>query len=115
MSRLSPRNRFTSSGSSSSSCSRSVSRWSMTSIRHPETLMHHGARSGVLQELFLLRIEMVLDREGGERGLVEPGENQLLLSRVGVDVADGEHPGYAGLKLLGGDPEGLLLKRQPPI
>src|SRR5579863_4652228 len=92
MSRLAPRNRFTSSGSSSSICSRSAScgfmrMSSRDSIRHPEPLVHDRARGRVLQELALLRIQMMLDGEGGERRLVEARQDELFLARIGVDVA----------------------------
>src|SRR5881394_3516131 len=56
------------------------------SVRHSQTLVHQRARGRVLQELLLLRIQMMLDRERGERRLVESGQDQLLLARIGVDV-----------------------------
>ena len=36
---------------------------------------------------------------GGERGLVEAAEDELELSRIGVDVADGENARGARLEL----------------
>src|SRR5256884_2799053 len=84
------------------------------SVRHSQTLVHQRARGRVLQELLLLRIQMMLDRERGERRLVESGQDQLLLARIGVDVADRKDPGEAGLELLGVDLERLLLERQSP-
>src|SRR4029077_8142757 len=86
-----------------------------TSVRHSQTLMHHRARGGVLQELFLLGIQVVLNRERGQRRLVEPGQDQLLLARVGIDVADGEDAGHAGLELLGVDLQRALLQSEPPL
>ncbi len=58
---------------------------------------------------------MVLHAEGRERGLVEARQDQLLLARVRVDVADREDPGLAGLELLRVDPERLLLQRKAPV
>src|SRR6185437_7295522 len=109
ISRLSPRKRFTSSGSSSSSWSRSAScafivcslarsrlrRLERDSIRDPQPLVHDGAGSRILQELPLLREEVVLDAEGGERRLVEAREDELLLAGIGVDVAHREDPRQA--------------------
>src|SRR5204862_3907625 len=85
------------------------------SVRHSQTLVHQRARGRVLQELLLLRIQMMLDRERGQRRLVESGQDQLLLARIGVDVADRKDPGEAGLELLGVDLERLLLERQSPL
>src|SRR3984893_648291 len=85
------------------------------SVRHSQTLMHHRTGGGVLQELFLLRIQMMLDRERGQCRLVEPGQDQLLLSRVAVDVTHREYSGQAGLELLSVDGERLLFQRQSPL
>src|SRR3954470_1132511 len=84
-------------------------------MRYAETLLHHGTRGRVLQELFLGGIEMMLDREGGQSRLVEPGQDQFLLTRVGIDVSHGEDAGNAGLELLGVDLERLLLELHAPL
>ena len=60
-------------------------------------------------------IHVVLHAEGRERGLVEAGQDQLLLARIGVDVADREDARHAGLELLGVDRERLLLEREAPV
>jgi hypothetical protein len=68
-----------------------------------------------LKELLLLRIEMVLDREGSQRRLVEAAQNQLLLAGVGVDVAYGIYTGDIGLKFLGVDLERFFLELEAPF
>ena len=45
-----------------------------------------------------------------ERALVEAGEDQLQLARIGVDVADGEDAGGRGLEFLGIDRDQLLIR-----
>src|SRR6185312_4077000 len=80
-----------------------------------QSLLHDRARGGVLEKLLLLRIEMVLDRERRERGLVKPRKNELLLARVGVDVTHGKDAGQASLNFLGIDPQGLLLELDAPF
>src|SRR3984893_12682979 len=87
----------------------------VTSVRHSQTLVHHRAGGCVLQELFLLRIQMMLDRERGQCSLVEPGQDQLLLAWVDVDVTHREYSRQAGLELLRVDSEGLLFQRQAPL
>src|SRR5207302_7340477 len=84
------------------------------SVRHSQTLVHQRARGRVLQELLLVRIQMMLDRERGERRLVESGQDQLLLARIGVDVADRKDPGEAGPELLGVHPERRILDALSP-
>ena len=63
------------------------------SVGHAQPLMHDRAGRGVLQELFLRRIQVVLHGKGGEGRLVEAREDQLLLARIGVDVATANTPG----------------------
>src|SRR6185312_1648863 len=116
MSRLAPRKRLTSSGSRSRRRIRSAMRGSTGSrVGHAEPLVHDRARRGVLQELLLLRIEMVLDRERRERSFMEAGENQLFLSGVGIDVADGEDAGDARLETLRVHFERFALELEPPL
>src|SRR5579863_490935 len=141
MSRLSPRKRFTSSGSSSSTSSRSAN-WALLvnsaktglrpsgsgpgplhgllagssdSIRDTQPLMHDRAGGRVLEELPLLRKEMMLDRESGERSFVEARQDELFLAGIGVDVTHGEDPRQARLELLRVDPESLLLELESPF
>ena len=52
---------------------------------------------------------MVLNRERRQRGFVEPRQNQLLLPRVSIDIAHGEHTRERCLKLFGVDFERLGL------
>ena len=77
--------------------------------------MQLGAGGGVLQVDALVGKDVGRGREGGERGLVEAREDQLLLAGIGVDVADREDAGLAGLELLGVDLERLLLELEAPL
>src|SRR5271154_4878539 len=110
MSRLSPRNKSSSMRSSVLTLIRSSrSRFTGGSVRagcgrlrrHAQPLLHDGARGGVLQELALLRKQVVLDAERGQCSLVKAAEDQFLLTGIGVDVADGEDSRHACLKVLG--------------
>src|ERR1700677_4771832 len=96
MSRLSPRNRSSSSLSSVITSSRSSSRRFMPAsmrirgIQHTEPLLGHRARGGVLQKLPLLRVQVVLNTEVRERRLVKAAQNDIVLARIGDHVADRE-------------------------
>src|SRR6186713_1539239 len=85
------------------------------SVRDAEPLVHDRARRRVLQELLLLRMQMMLDREGGQRRLVEAAQDQLLLAGIGVDVAHGIDAGHIGLEFLGVDLERFLLELETPL
>src|SRR5688572_15318928 len=70
MSRLSPRNRLISRRSRSSSRNRSASTWlTGGSLGDAESLLHDRARRRVLQVHLLGRVEVLGDRERGERRL----------------------------------------------
>src|SRR5271166_2908064 len=134
MSRLSPRNRSSSRRSSVMTLSRSSRSWFMYRSSgcggrgrrgrvglqaafgrgDAEPFLHDRARGGVLQELALVRKQMQLNGECRERRLVKARKNQLLFARIGVDVADREDPGDAGLEFLGIDLERLLFELQAP-
>ena len=58
---------------------------------------------------------MMLDGESRERRLMKAAQDQLLLAGIGVDVADREDAGHAGLKFLGVDLERLFLQLQAPV
>src|SRR6476619_8595518 len=85
------------------------------SRRDAEQLVQPGARRRVLQRLRALRVDELADRERGERRLVEAADDELLLARVGVDVADREDPRRRGLEARRVDEELLLLERQAPV
>jgi hypothetical protein len=53
--------------------------------------------------------------EGGQRRFVEARQDELLLARVGVDVAHREDARDAGLELLGVDHDLLALDAQAPF
>src|ERR1700722_5417121 len=121
MSRLSPRNRSSSRRSSVMTLSRSSSSRFMSAlmrtrrIGNAEPLLHDRTGGGVLQKLPLLRVQVVLDAEGRQRSLVKAAQNQLLLARIGVDVADRENAGHAGLEALSVDLERFLLHLETPV
>ena len=85
------------------------------SRRDAEQLVQLGARRRVLQRLRALRVDELADRERGERRLVEAADDELLLARVGVDVADREDPRRRGLEARRVDDDLLLLERQAPV
>src|ERR1700684_538106 len=78
-------------------------------------LLHDRAGGGVLQELPLLRIEWMLNSERSEARFVEAAQDQLLLTRVGIDVADREDAGHAGLEVLGVHLKRLFLHFETPL
>src|SRR5580692_8429083 len=84
-------------------------------VWYAQALVHDRAGSGVLQELFLLRIEVVLDRERRERRLVESRQDELLLPGIGVDVTHREHAWQVRLEFLGIHLESFLLEFQTPL
>src|SRR5438128_5594456 len=85
-----------------------------TSRRDAEQLVQLGARRRVLQRLRALRVDELADRERGKRRFMEAADDELLLARVGVDVADGEDPGRRGLEARRVDDDLLLLQREAP-
>src|SRR5580658_6176092 len=83
--------------------------------RDAETLLHDGTGGGVLQELALLRKQMVLDRERGQGGFMKAAQNQFLLAGIRIDIADGEDSRNAGLEFLGVDLERLSFQLESPL
>src|ERR1700712_3746409 len=86
-----------------------------TSRRGAEQLVQLGARRRVLQRLRALRMDELADREGGERRLVEAADDELLLARISVDVADREDARRRSLEAGRVDDDLLLLERQAPV
>src|SRR3954452_24184013 len=86
-----------------------------TSRRDAEQLVQLAARRRVLQGLRALWMDELADRERGERRLVEAANDELLLARIGVDVADCEDPRRRRLEARRADDDLLLLQRQPPV
>src|SRR5579863_5885267 len=120
MSRLWPRNKFISSRSSVITLIKSSSSWFIPAsvragCRDAQTLLHDGTRGGVLQELPLFGVEVMLDGKSGERSLVKAAQDELLLARIGVDVADREDAGNAGLEFLRIHLERPLLELHAPV
>ena len=70
-------------------------------IFNPQSFVHNRAGCGVLKAYFLLRVNVLLNTECGERPFVKSAQDQLFLSGVGVDVTHGKNAGYAGLEFFG--------------
>ncbi len=77
--------------------------------------MHDRACRRVLKKHLLTRVQLLLDRERGERGLVESGENQLPLAGVDGDVSDGVDSRHVGLELLGVRDDVVAVQLQSPL
>src|SRR5207237_5485793 len=69
----------------------------------PELLLQARRRGRVLEHQPLVRIDVAVRLLRHQRALVEAGENNLELARIGVDVADGEDAGDVGLERRGVD------------
>ena len=72
-------------------------------------------RRRVLQEHLLIREHILGSREGRQSALVETGQNQLLLARVSVAVADRKDTGNVGFKTGGIDHDLLAIKLKTPF
>src|SRR5437764_665145 len=71
------------------------------SRRDAEQLVQLGARRRVLQRLRALRVDELADRERGKRRFVEAADDELLLARVGVDVAAADDDALGGMLVQG--------------
>src|SRR5208337_1416248 len=105
ISRLSPRNKSSSSRSSVINLTRSSSNCFIGLSKrvgsgYAEALLHDGAGGGV-QELPLFGKQVMLNGERRQGRFMEAAQNQLLLAGIGVDVADREDARHAGLELFG--------------
>src|ERR1700679_3112463 len=80
-----------------------------------QALLHDRAGGRVLQELALLRKQMVLNGECRQRRLMKAAQYQLLLARIGVDVADREDARHVRLKPLRIDAQRTLFQVQSPL
>ena len=72
-------------------------------------------RRRVLEENALFREHVVAGGEGAKGAFVEARENQLLLARIDVDVADGEDAGNAGFETFGIDHDLLAFELETPV
>ena len=77
--------------------------------------MHDRTRGGVLQELLLLGIQMVLHAKCRQRRFVKARQDELLLARIGIDVAHGKDTGDAGLELLAVDFQSFAVELEFPL
>src|ERR1700750_260180 len=82
---------------------------------YPELLLQVGRRRRVLERQLIVRINVAVRLLRHQRDLVEAGQDELELARIGVDVANGEDAGLAGLERFGIDRDELFVKPQPPI
>ena len=55
-----------------------------------QNLVKLGRRRGVLQEHTLFREDVVASGKGSERTFMEARQDELLLARIGIDVANSE-------------------------
>ena len=63
----------------------------------------------------MIRMKQLLHTESSQCAFVEPRQDQLLFTRVGVDVADGEDARLAGLEIFGVDTDLALFNVQAPV
>ena len=75
----------------------------LNALRHAELLLQAGRRGRVLEGQLLVRMDVAVRLLRHQRALVEAGQDQLELARIGVDVADREDAGLAGLERRGVD------------
>src|ERR1700689_3609666 len=124
MSRLSPRNRSSSSRSSVMTLIKSSSsRFTGASMRigrvriraDSQAFLHDGTGGRVLQELALAGKQVMLNTECRQCSLVKAAQDELLFARISVDVADRENSGHAGLEIFRVDLEGFFLEFQAPV
>src|SRR5579871_2070144 len=80
-----------------------------------ELLLQARGRRRVLEHETLVRIDVAMRLLRHQRALVEAAENELELARIGIDVADGEDSGNAGLECRGLDRDEIVLKLDAPV
>src|SRR5688572_6818042 len=80
-----------------------------------QDLVQLGRGRRVLQVDLLVREDERRGREGSQGALMEARQDQLLLARVGVDVADGKDARRVGGELLRVHLELLALDVQAPL
>src|SRR5258707_11806929 len=80
-----------------------------------ERAMQARARGRVFEMQRPLRVDACRRAERGERGFMEAAEDQLLLARIGVHVADREDARHARLVARGLDDELLAFECEAPI
>ena len=68
----------------------------------------------VLQEHPFFREDIVASSKSGQRALVEPRQNELLLAGIGIDVPDGEYSGNARFEASSVDNNLLAFEVEPP-
>src|SRR5690606_40300326 len=86
-----------------------------TRLGNAEALVHDRARRRVLQRHLLGGIEVGRDGERGQGRFVEAGKDELLFSRIRIDIPDGEHTRDVGLKLLRVDDNRAFLDLETPF
>src|ERR1035437_11081446 len=89
------------------------------SIKHrrlnPQDFVQLRARRCVLQKDFFIRKNNGHGAKSGQCTFMETTQNELLLARVNVDIADSKNTGLAGGKLFGIDLELFTFDVQPPL
>src|SRR6201989_267401 len=82
---------------------------------YPELLLQVGRRRRVLERQLIVRINVAVRLLRHQRDLVEAGQDELELARIGVDVANGEDAGLAGLEGLGAHRDHVLVELESPV
>src|SRR5262245_54228327 len=116
----SPQSRITSMTRQPSNASR---RWELPSgIRTTTNISGHlqqtpqfGRRGCVLETQGFVRMHVTMGSLRHQRSLVKAGKNELQLTGIGVDVANGENALGAGLELLGIHRNQVFLEMEPEI
>jgi hypothetical protein len=82
---------------------------------HTQHLVEFWTGGGVLQQHALVWVDDGRSAERCKRAFVEARQDELLLARVGVDVADREDTGFVGRKLFGVYNQLLSLDIKAPV
>src|SRR4029077_20683611 len=88
---------------------------SVDGLADSELLLQAGRRRRVLGHEPLVRINVAVRLLRHQRDLVEAGEDQLELARIGVDVADREDARDVGLELLSIDRNEIVVELDAPV
>src|SRR5579862_4874829 len=84
-------------------------------VAHSEALLQERARRRVLQVRFFAGPQVFAYRKGRQRSLVEARQDEFLLARVVVDIADRKNAGRARLEARGIDTQRLAVEGEPPL
>ena len=80
-----------------------------------QNLVKLGRRRGVLQEHTLFREDVVASGKGSERTFMEARQDELLLARIGIDVANSEDTRDVRFKASRVDNDLLTFQGEAPV